>query len=532
MNDRDDSQTDFEEISGSIQSGMYIKRAITQNNEDPFYINIFFTITGHTLEEMYWRKQQIIDFIKSRDMQVRDCVYREESAMQMVSPFLSTDKNLYRKSRRNILTNGVASCYPFTAFEMCDDEGILLGVNSQNSSMCIVDPFNSKIYKNANIAILGTSGAGKTFLEQLIALRFRMMGTQCFILAPDKAHEFKRACDAIGGSYIKLSASSKDCINIMAIRPTTSPVKELLDGYSIDNDTWLARKAQQLITFFQLLIPDLTNEEEQLLDAAIIKTYYEKGLTDDNSSLYIDPADKSKGLKEMPIIGDLYETCMAKESSVPARIPNIISRFVTGSARSFNHQTNVDLDNKYIVFDLEELSGNLLPAGMFIALDYVWDKVKEDRTKKKAIFIDEAWQLIGAGSNVKAAEFVHHIFKVIRGYGGGAILATQDVRDLFSLEDGKYGAAILSCSKTKIVLQLEDDEAEKVRELLKLSKQEIRNIIKYERGQGLICANSNHVQISVIGSEFEKDLITTDREQMEEIMDRKRASMQKESERQ
>jgi hypothetical protein len=523
MKERDDTQSDYEEIAGSIQSGLYIKKAISQGNEDPFYINLFITVTAETKEQLMWRKRQVMDYITAQDMKVEDCLYEEEKAFQTVAPFLKIDKNLYRKSKRNAMTQGVASCYCFTAYEMCDDGGTMLGVNKHNSSLCVVDQFDTKKYKNANMAILGTSGAGKTFTELLMGLRMRMMDIQCFILAPDKAHEFKRACDAIGGSYIKISPSSADSINIMDIKPSVSPVKELLDGYTFESETWLSKKVQQLIIFFQLLIEDLTNEEEQLLDEAIIKTYEKKGITHDNDSLYIDVNDKTKGLKEMPIIGDLQEILLEDNSRIPQRIPNILSKFVTGSARAFNRHTNVDLDNKFLVFDLEDLKGRLLPAGMFLALDFVWDKVKEDRTKKKAIFIDEAWQLIGAGSNIKAAEFVHHIFKVIRGYGGGAILATQDIRDLFSLEDGKYGSAILSCSKIKMVLQLEEDEAEKVKELLKLTRKEIRDIVNYERGEALICANNNHVPVAVIASEFETELITTDRKMMKDILDRKQS---------
>lgn len=139
------------------------------------------------------------------------------------------------------------------------------------------------------------------------------------------------------------------------------------------------------------------------------------------------------------------------------RLATIVSRFVTGSAQSFNRQTNVDLSNKYIVLDISELKGKLLPVGMMIALDYVWDQVKADRTKRKMVFIDEIWKLIGGSANRQAAEFCLEIFKIIRGYGGGALAATQDLSDFFGLEDGRYGRAILNNSKTKIILNLEPD---------------------------------------------------------------------------
>jgi hypothetical protein len=201
---------------------------------------------------------------------------------------------------------------------------------------------------------------------------------------------------------------------------------ELIDEIDFnDSDSLLSRKIQQLMIFFTLLIPDMSNEEEQMLDEALIKTYADFGITHDNDSLY---GDAEVGvMKVMPILGDLHKQLL--ENPLTARIATIVSRFVTGSAQSFNQQTNVDLTNKYIVLDISELKGKLLPVGMMIALDYVWDNIKADRTKRKAVFIDEIWQLIGASSNKLAAEFCLEIFKIIRGYGGGAIAATQDLSD-------------------------------------------------------------------------------------------------------
>ena len=183
-----------------------------------------------------------------------------------------------------------------------------------------------------------------------------------------------------------------------------------------------------------------------------------------------------------------------------------------------NRQTNVDLSNKYIVLDLSELKGKLLPVGMFIALDYVWDQIKSDRTKRKAIFIDEIWQLIGASSNRMAAEFCLEIFKVIRGFGGAAISATQDLSDFFGLEDGKYGRAIINNSKNKIILNLEPDEARYVQETLKLTRTEIRAITRFERGEALISSNNNKVPVVVKASKLEKEMITTDRAELEAIL--------------
>ena len=512
-----DTSTDYEELTNSIQAGYYIKNGIANHNEDLFYMSVFVTISAKTYDELLWRKQQMIDMLKSMDMYLSDCRFQQEDALRSVMPFLQISPKLQKKTQRNVLTSGAASTYMFTSFEMSDDSGVLLGVNRHNNSLCIVDLFNTKINKNANLTMCGTSGAGKTFTLQLLALRMRMRGIQCYIIAPIKGHEFKRACSKIGGEFIKIAPGSPHCINVMEIRHTISPEMELIDEVDYnDMDSMLARKIQQLMIFFSLLIPDMTNEEEQMLDEALIKTYNEFGITHDNNSLYADATCFPPKLKKMPILGDLHKHLL--ENTMTTRIAAIVSRFVTGSAQCFNRQTNVDLTNKYIVLDLSELKGKLLPVGMMIALDYVWDNIKADRTKKKAIMIDEIWQLIGASSNKLAAEFCLEIFKVIRGYGGAAIAATQDLSDFFSLDDGKYGRAIINNSKNKIILNLEQDEAQYVKDVLKLTRTEVRSITQFERGEALIHSNNNKVPVVIKASAEEKEMITTDRAELEAIL--------------
>lgn len=512
-----DTSTDYEELAGSIQAGYFIKQGIANYNEDLFYMSVFVTVSARTYEELMWRKQQMTDMLKSMDMYVSDCSFQQEDALRTVMPFLQISPKLEKKSKRNVLTSGAASTYMFTSFEMSDDTGVLLGINRHNNSLCIVDLFDTKKNKNANLNLLGTSGAGKTFTMQLLALRMRMRGIQCYIIAPIKGHEFRRACNRIGGQFIKIAPGSPHCINIMEIRHTISPEMELIDelDYS-EMDSLLAQKIQQLMIFFSLLIPDMTNEEEQMLDEALIRTYGKFGITHDNDLVYADRNAVPPKMKTMPILGDLHEELQKNEMT--KRIAVIVSRFVTGSAQSFNQQTNVDLSNKYIVLDLSELKGKLLPVGMMIALDYVWDKIKSDRTKKKAIMIDEIWQLIGAGSNRMAAEFCLEIFKVIRGFGGAAISATQDLSDFFGLEDGRYGRAIINNSKNKIILNLEPDEAEFVRDTLKLTKTEIRSITRFERGEALICSNNSKVPVIIKASKEEQEMITTDRAELEAIL--------------
>lgn len=177
------------------------------------------------------------------------------------------------------------------------------------------------------------------------------------------------------------------------------------------------------------------------------------------------------------------------------------------------------------VLDISSLTGDLLTVGMFVVLDFVWDRAKADRTEEKAIFIDECWQLLsgaGATGTRLAGDFVLEIFKTIRGYGGSAVCASQDLNDFFNLDEGRFGKGIINNSKTKIILNLEDDEAERVQETLHLSDAETMEVTHFERGNGLISTNNNNIMVEFKASPLEKDLITTDRRELREILERKR----------
>jgi len=519
IKDASDTNTDFDDIDGAIRSGYFLKEGLA-NNEDFYYLNLLITVTAPSVEDLEWKASEIKKLLLSQDMDVCNCHFREEQAFCSALPLVSMEKGLFERGKRNLLTGGAASCYPFTSFEMCDDNGILLGVNKYNSSLIIVDIFNSAIYKNANMAILGTSGAGKTFTMQLMALRMRRKNIPVFIIAPLKGHEFHRACANVGGEFIQISPASPHCINVMEIRKVDRSVSELLDGPGIQLSE-LAAKIQQLHIFFSLLIPDMSHEERQLLDEALILTYNSKGITHDNASLE-DPANPGH-YREMPVLGDLYEILRATPETT--RMAHILNRLVNGSASTFNKQTNMRLDNKYTVLDISSLTGDLLTVGMFVALDFVWDRAKADRTEEKAIFIDECWQLLsgaGATGTRLAGDFVLEIFKTIRGFGGSAICASQDLNDFFNLDEGRFGKGIINNSKTKIILNLEDDEAERVQETLHLSDAETMEVTHFERGSGLISTNNNNIMVEFKASPLEKDLITTDRRELRELLERKR----------
>lgn len=502
----DDTSSDYDDLMGTLSSGYYVKQGLA-NNEDFYNFGCLMTITAHSLDELDYRFEEIRKHLVKRDLGIKKCSFQMLEALRMSLPIASYDQGIFNKSKRNALGSGLASIYPFVSYEMSDEDGILLG-SQDNGSLVLLDNFDTKKYNNANICIMGSSGAGKTYLLQCMALRFREKQTQVFIIAPDKGHEFKRACEAIGGQFITIAPGSGQNINIMEIRKKDEKTTLLIDGEGEESNSILSAKILNLHAFFSLLVPDISYEERQVLDEALMQTYNRFGITQDNASL--DDPDNPGHYRVMPVLGDLHESLGALGDK-GARLATILGRYVHGSASSFNQPTNVNLDNKYIVLDVSRLTEEMLPMGMFIALDYVWDKAREDRTAKKVVIMDEGWKMIGPSASPQAATFALEVFKVIRGYGGSAIIATQDLNDFLSLGDGKFGKGVINNSKTKIVMKVEKTEGEALAEALDLTNTELQRIISMRRGNGLLVANSNHIFIEVQASPTEHKLITTDR---------------------
>lgn len=515
---QDDTSTDFAELESRIQSSYYIRDGLA-SGQDFLYYGILITVCAKSRDEVQekfrWVKNNLITY----GINLRPISFRHEEAYKASLPLANPGKCFFNKAKRNILSGDFGALYPFTSYEINDAGGIMLGVSRDNQSPVFLNPFNTEKYNNANMAILGTSGAGKTYLLQCMALRLRQQQVRTIIIAPLKGHEFRRACKAVGGQFITIGPGSGQNINIMDIRQKDNSASARLDGPDAAGNSILAQKIQQLHIFISLLCPDISHEEKQALDEALVRTYGNYGITMRNGSLY-DPANPTR-YKKMPILGDLQAELIKDRKS--RRIADLLGRFTTGSAKSFNGPTNVSLDNSYVVIDVSSLTKELLPIGIYIATEFVYDAIRTDRTERKCVIFDELWYLIGSKAAKEAAEFVLDIFKTVRAYNTMAVAATQDLNDFFALDGGVYGKGILGNARSKIVMRLERSEAKWVSELLELSGYESAQLTQFSRGQALLLANQNHLAIQVQASQPEHDLITTDPADLREQLERQNA---------
>ena len=503
MRDVGDTRQDFEELDSAISSGLYLKDAMNRQGEDFYYMHTLIEVTAEDAETLEQRVTAVEKLCVSIDMIARRCDYKNEQAFLSMLPLLALDPDVERKSRRNALTSGVAAAFPFASYELSDRNGIFLGLNLYNRSPVFLDPYDDYKYTNGNCWIGGSSGAGKTFTLQCLGGRLRQQGKRVIFIVPKKGHEFRPLCELLGGLYLRLSPSSKDCPNIMAIRRKSLDSYAGLRDMAARDDSVLADKLSRLIIWYSLQKRDLSDEDKNHLDSSLVECYRRYGITFDNSTI----TDDEGNFVEMPIIADWYE--VLSENPETKHLAVVLARYVTGSASAMGQRNDIDLYNKYIVLDTSGMPDDLLLPGIFWATDVANDLIMDAGGDLSALIADELWSLVGANSNPLAAGFVQEMVKTIRGLGGIAVTSTQGMQDLFGLDGGKYGKGILDSSRIKLVMQMEEQEARLIQGVLNLSEDEVRQITRFRRGEGLLCIGYNHVPVQFHATEKEYNAITT-----------------------
>lgn len=503
MRDVGDTRQDYEELDSAITSGLYLKDVMNRQGEDFYYMHTLIEVVADDPDTLEQRVTAVEKLCVSVDMIARRCDYANEQGFLSTLPLVTLDADIERKSRRNALTTGVAAAFPFVSYEHSDRNGIFLGLNLYNKSPVFLDPYDDYKYTNGNWWIGGNSGAGKSVTLQCLAGRLREQGKRVVCVIPKKGHEFRPNCEQLGGLYLRLSPSSRDCPNIMAIRRKTLDAYAGIQELAARDDSVLADKISRLIIWYSLQKKDLTEEDKNYLDASLVECYDRYGITFDNASV----VDENGAFKEMPIIPDWYNVLLEKAETKHLAV--VLTRYVTGSAAAMGRRNHISIDNKYIVLDTSGMPDDLILPGIYWAIDVANDIIMNAGGELSALIADEMWSLVGAGSNPLAAAYVQEMVKTIRGLGGIAITSTQGMQDLFSLEGGKYGKGILDSSRIKFVMQMEEQEARLIQQILNLSEEEVRQITRFRRGEGLLCIGYNHVPVTFHVTKKEYDAITT-----------------------
>ena len=503
MRDVGDTRQDFEELGDAIGAGLYLKEGMNREGQDFYYMHTLIEVIADDPDTLEQRVTAVETLCVASDMLAKRCEYKHEAAFLSFLPLLISDPDIERKSRRNALTSGVAASFPFASFELSDQKGIFLGLNLYNRSPVFIDLYDDYKYTNGNFAAFGNSGAGKSTLLQSIGKRLREQQRKVIYIVPEKGHEYRPLCEAVGGQFIKLGPSSPDCIGLMDIRRLKASPYAAQNGGTQRRESLLAEKVSWLSVWYSLQKRNLSEEDMNYIDASLIECYGRRGITFDNASLF---EEDGVTIKEMPVIQEWYDILREKQETKHLSV--ILTRYVSGSAASMGGHTNVDTENPYIV-NLTDIPDDLQLATVYAATGFATDITVQNGDVGTALLSDELWKLLGANSNPLAADYTMRMVKLIRSQGGVAGVTSQGMADMMALDGGKYGKGILDSCRIKFIMQMEDQEARLVQNILNLTEEETKMITRFRRGEGLLCIGHNHVPIAVHVSPREYEAITT-----------------------
>ncbi len=477
---------DAEEMRDKLQVG----------EERFFRFGLYFTIYGESLDELEFVSHKVESMLGQQLIYSKPASAQQEQGLNSTLPQFVDQLQI----RRNMNTGALSTSFPFTSADLSQDSGILYGINMHNSGLVIFDRFS---LENGNSVVFAKSGAGKSFAVKLEALRSLMFGTEIFIIDPE--NEYQRMSDAVGGAYVRLSLSSNTRIN-----PFDLP--QVVDAEEADNALrsnlitlhGLLRlmmggaQSQMLGAQGGVIQPALNPVEESDLDAALIETYARAGITNDPLTHQSPP----------PTINELYDTLLHMGGTGP-QLAQRLRKYTTGTfAGIFSQQSNININNPMVVFNIRDLEDELRPVAMYIVLNYIWNKTKSDQ-KKRILIVDEAWQLM---KYEDSANFLFSLAKRARKYNLGITTITQDVEDFMG---SRMGRAIVANASMQLLLKQSSSAVDVLSDVFKLTSEEKKRLSQFPVGQGLFFAGQNHVHIQIIASATETGLITTNPAQVQ-----------------
>jgi type IV secretory pathway VirB4 component len=459
---------------------------LTQGTEKFFQYALYVTIYANTLEELDELTAEIESIFGGKLIYSKKVFYQAEQGFNSTLP-IGIDELMVSF---NMNTSPVASSFPFISSELTSDNGILYGINRHNNSLILFDRFS---LQNANYVIFATSGAGKSYSVKLEVLRSLMLGTDIIIIDPER--EYLHLCEAVGGTYIDISLSSKNKIN-----PFDLP-RAIGDATAED----IIRSAViTLKGLLKVMFGQINVEEDAILDRALIETYASKDVTPQSDLAKIEP----------PIMRDLQSILEGMEGARELSLK--LNKYTNGTfAGLFNQPTNVDVKNQLVVFSVRDLEDELRPIALYSIINYIWNVIRSE-IKKRILVIDEAWWLM---THEDSAKFIFALVKRCRKYYLGVTTITQDVNDFLN---SPYGKAIVTNSALQMLLRQSPAAIDNVQEIFLLTQGEKYLLLEGGVGEGIFFAGNKHAAIKVVASYNEDQLITSDPKQLLEIEAAKR----------
>lgn len=473
-------------LEAALQDAEELRQQLQVGAEKFFRYGLYVTIYGDSIDEINFIQHKIETIFGQQLVFSKVASSQQEQGLNSTIPQLVDQLQI----RRNMNTGAISASFPFTSADLTDGKGVLYGINMHNNGLVIFDRFS---LENANMVVFAKSGAGKSFTVKLEALRSMMTGADVVIIDPE--NEYQKLSDAVGGSYIRLSLNSDTRINPFDL-PRVIDTEEADDALRANLVTLHGLLRQMLggsqTTADGQIIGGLTAAEEADIDQALIDTYARVGITSDPLTHNSTP----------PTIIDLYDTLLHMGGTGPS-LAQRLRKFTSGTfAGIFSQQSNIDINNNMVVFNIRDLEDELRPTAMYIVLNHIWNITRTDQ-RKRMLIVDEAWQLMKYDDS---ASFLFSLAKRARKYQLGLTTITQDVEDFVG---SKMGRAIVANSSMQLLLKQSASAVDVLASVFKLTEEEQKRLANFPVGQGLFFAGQNHVHIQIQASDTEYGLINT-----------------------
>lgn len=458
-----------------------LRDSLQQATEKLFDIGVYITIYAKSTKELEEIEKKIISFLEGRMIYVKPALFQQVQGLESSFP-LGLDK----LSVNTVLNSSpVSSMFPFVSVDLTSDKGILYGINRHNNSLIIFDRFS---LENGNMVIFAKSGSGKSYFTKLEILRSLMFDFEVIVIDPE--NEYRFLCDTVGGSYVNISLTSKQHINPFDLPPVMedeSPAESLKSNIL------------SLTSLLKIMFEDLSSEEVGILDRAIAETYASRDITPESDFSVVTP----------PLMEDLQTVLESMDGGMP--LAERLYKFTKGTFGNFiNQPTNVNVDNRLVVFGIRDLENELRPIAMFIVLNYVWNLIRS-RPRKRILIIEEAWWMMKFPAG---AEFLFGLVKRCRKYFLGVTTVTQDVSDFLK---SPQGMPIITNSALQLLLKQSTASIGTVADVFHLTKAEQQLLLEADVGEGIFFAGLKHAAIKIIASYAEDQVITTNPAQLLEI---------------
>ena len=406
--------------------------------------------------------------------------------------------------RRAFDTDALAAAFPFATAELSGTQGVLYGTTGSGTGLVSWDRFAQD---NHNSVILARSGAGKSYLAKLEALRSLYGGIEICVVDPED--EYRRLADTVGGAYVHLGAQGVrlNPFDLATAGPGTPgpPAGDRdhadeADGTDPAGGALASEAVVRRALFVHTLIAVLLGETPDpataaALDRGIVAAYESAGIT----------ADPRSHARPAPVLADLASALGTDDDPAARTLAARLAPYVSGTHRGlFDGPTTTRPDGHLVVFSLRDLPDELKAAGTLLVLDAIWRRIADPRRRRRRlVLIDEAWLLMAERSG---AEFLFRMAKSARKHWAGLTVVTQDAADLLG---SPLGQAVVANAATQILLRQAPQTIDALAEAFSLSGGERAYLLGAPRGNGLLCAGQNRVAFSALASPAEDAICRT-----------------------